>query len=114
MAIDMHAELLGWVMDEIHLQAMGQEYGAAVTLGVGQAQGPQGVITVPVWQLLLTGRNPVLGEGPLWHMVPLTGPRPDAAQVRERVGDGLRQLRDLAASKLAQGNGHAPLARGRR
>jgi hypothetical protein len=114
MAIDMHAELLGWVLDEIGKQAMGQEYAAAIALGVGQVQAPQGVIAVPSWQLLLTARSPLLGEGPLWHMVPLAGPRPDSAHVREQVGDGLRQLRDLAASKLAQGNGHAPLARGRR
>lgn len=106
MATDIQAEVLGWVLDEIGRQAFGEDFGAAVTLGAVQVMTPQGPGMIPAWQMLLTARNPVLKEGPLCHgPVPVGGPRPVEAEVRAAVADGLRKLRDLAASKLAGGNG---------
>lgn len=105
---DIHAEVLGWVLDEIGRQRMGEEFGAAVTWAPMPAQTPQGVITVPGWLLLITARNPLLGEGPLHHMANLGAPRPVEESTRKEVASGLRMLRDLAASKLAGSNGHAP------
>jgi hypothetical protein len=115
MVSDIHAEVLGWVLDEIGKQALGEDYGVAVQLGGVQVMTPQGPGMVPAWQLLITGRNPLLGEGPLFHgPVPVGGPRPVEAEVRAAATEGLRQLRVLAASKLAGSNGKAParLARG--
>lgn len=117
MADDIHAELLGWITDEVDAVRLGEAYGCAVTLLAAQAPTRQGMTMIPVWQLLVTARNPLLTEGPLFHFVPLPGPRPDEEAVRAAVADGVRQLRELTATKLAGGNGHqvppAGLARGR-
>jgi hypothetical protein len=110
---DIHAGLSGWVTDELDRLRLGEAYDCAVTLLAGQLPTPQGVVTVPVWQLLITCRSPLLAEGPLFHFVPLPGPRPEEDAVRAAVADGLRQLRDLTASKLAAGNGHAKMLPGR-
>jgi len=113
MAEDIHAEALGWVLDEIGKQAMGEQFGAAVTWAPMPVQTPQGVVTVPGWLLLITARNPLLGEGPLHHMANLGMPRPVEGSTRGEVAKGLRMLRDLAATKLARPNGQAPVpARG--
>jgi hypothetical protein len=108
MTADIHAEMHGWATGELDRLRLGEAYGAAVTLLAGQMQTPQGVQMVPVWQLLITCRSPLLAEGPLFHFVALPGPRPDEDAVRAAVAEGLRQLRDLTASKLATTNGHAP------
>jgi hypothetical protein len=108
--------VLGWVLDEVGKQALGQDYGAAVTFAPSPVQTPAGIQVIPAWFLLVTARNPILREGPLYHgPVPMSpgAPRPVEAEVRAAVADGLRQLRDLAASKLAGGNGRGPvLAKG--
>jgi hypothetical protein len=106
MADDIAAELNGWAEDEIDKQRMGEDYGLHIALGSAAAQTPQGIRMVPAWQLLITARNPLLKEGPLWHFVPLPSARPSEADVRAAVADGMRQLRDLAATKLAGTNGH--------
>jgi len=114
MAKDLHAELLGWVLEEIDKRSLGEEFGAAIMLLQAPVQTPQGLRAVPAWQVLLTGRSPLANEQSLWHMVPLAGATPAEEEVRAMVADGLLALRDLAASKLAGGNGKAPagLARG--
>ena len=68
------------------------------------------------WQLAITARNPVLGEGTLFHAVPLGDPqkinlhvRPQEDVVRAAVADGIRLLRGLAKSKLAGSDGHSGL-----
>jgi hypothetical protein len=100
------AEVEAWVKDEIRQQRLGEEFGVAVTFGPAQVQTPQGVVQVPGWMLLLTARNPLLTEGPLYHgPVPIGAPRPVEDAVRAEVVKGLAALRDLAASKLAGGNG---------
>ena len=106
---DIHAEVLGWVLDQIGKQAFSEDYGAAVSFGAAPLQTPQGQRIVPVWTLLITARNPLLGQGPLFHgPVPIGSPRPVEADVRAAVTEGLRLLRDLAASQLAGSNGKAP------
>jgi len=106
---DIVAEVSGWVADEIGRQALGEEYAHAVTLGQAAMQAPQGVMPVPQFMLLITTRNPLLGEGPLFHgPVPVGFPRPGEQFVRAQVAEGLRLLRQLASSKLAGGNGKAP------
>ena len=107
---DILAEVKSWVADEIAKQRFGEDYAHAVTLGQAAMQTPQGLVPVPQFMMLITGRNPLLGEGPLFHgPVPVGFPRPEEKHVREQVADGLRQLRNLAASKLAGGNGKAPV-----
>jgi hypothetical protein len=112
-AQDIAAEVQAWVADEIDRQRMGKEYGFAVAWGAAQVQAEQGSRVLPVWTLLLTARSPLIGDGPLYHgPVPVGAVRPAEDEVRRHVGEGLRMLRDLAASKLAARNGHgAELAR---
>jgi hypothetical protein len=119
-AVDLTAQALAWAADEIGKQCLGEEFGVSVTWAPTQAMSPQGPRLIPAWFVLVTARNPVLGEGPLFHgPITVGSPVPEEQAVRATVTDGLRQLRDLAKSKLAGGNGHAPappagLAKGHR
>ena len=108
---DIRAQVTAWVEDEIRKQAFGVSYGWALTWGPAPVQTPDGVVVVPAaWQLLLTCGNPVLGEGELYHVAQVGAPRPKEDDVRREVAEGLRQLRDLAASKLSGLNGHGKKA----
>lgn len=101
-----------WAEDEIGKQALGEDFGYAVSLQQAMVATPQGPVAVPAWALLLTTRSPVLKEGPLYHgPVPVGSPAPVEADVRAHVTEGMRLLRELARSKLAAGNGRAQLTR---
>jgi len=106
-AKDVTAQAELWVIGEIKRQGFGEEYGFAVTWAPAPVQTPQGAVVVPAWHLLLTCRNPLVGEGELYHMAQIGAPRPQEADVRREVASGVRQLRDLAASKLSGSNGQA-------
>ena len=106
--ISARTELL--VIDEIRKQGLGEDFGFAVTWGPAPVQTPQGVVMVPGWQLLLTCRNPLVGEGELYHMGQLGAPRPKEADVRREVASGIEQLRVLAKSKVSGQNGKPRLA----
>ena len=106
--ISARTELL--VIDEIRKQGLGEDFGFAVTWGPAPVQTPQGVVMVPGWHLLLTCRNPLVGEGELYHMGQLGAPRPKEADVRREVARGIEQLRVLARSKISGANGHAKAA----
>jgi hypothetical protein len=108
-AQDIQAELLGWALDETQKQCFGEDFGVAVSFGLVPIN-PQQVL--PVWQLVITARNPILGQGPLFHAKPIGDPRqagmhtrPSEETVRAEVGEGLRLLRALAASMLGKSNG---------
>lgn len=105
-AQDIRTEVDTWVADEIGKQAFGEAFGWAVTWGPAPAQGPQGMVMVPLWQLLITARNPLLGQGDLYHLAQLGAPRPKEADVRREAAEGLRQLRELARAQTAGANGH--------
>lgn len=108
MTTDITAQVTAWAADEISKQALGEEYGFAVTLGVAVMQTPQGPAQLPMWTLLITARNPLLGEGPLYHgPVPVGSPRPEEKDVRAEVTKGLDMLRGLAVAKVSGLNGHA-------
>lgn len=108
---DIAWEVLGWAAGGIDEQCFGEDYGVAVTFAPTPAQTPQGAIQmVPVWQLLITARNPLLNSGPLYHLCPIgdlaavdKNARPQEDAVRAAVTDGLRKLRALARSKTAPG-----------
>lgn len=106
-AEDMQARLSGWAVAEAQKGCFGEDYDVAVTLTPQAAQTPQGVIPLPVWMLLIATRSPLLGEGPMYHMVPLGGPVPAEDFVRKQVTDGIAQLRNLRSSKLSGMNGHS-------
>jgi hypothetical protein len=105
-AEDITDQVTAWALDEVTKQSMGEDFGVAVTCTPTPVAAPQGMTLVPAWHLLITARNPVLAEGPLFHLAAIGGPRPKQADVRKEAGNGLRLLRDLAKSKLAAGNGH--------
>jgi hypothetical protein len=108
-AVDISAEVTGWAVAEVGKQCFGEDYGVAVTLQMAPAQVPGGGVTVqPLWMLLLTGRSPLLGEGPIFQMHPVAAARPTEAEVKTAVTGALRQIREYAASKLAGANGHGP------
>ena len=109
-AEDIKARTELWVIDEIKKQGFGENYGFAVAWGPAQVQTPQGPAAIALWQLLLTCRNPIVGEGELYHMAQLGMPRPKEADVRREVATGIEQLRVLAKSKISGSNGHAKLA----
>jgi hypothetical protein len=70
-------------------------------------QGPQGVQMIPAWMAVITMRNPLLGQGDLYHLAQLGAPRPEEDDVRRQVADGLRQLRELAQRQVAGSSGHS-------
>lgn len=114
MATDIYAEVLGWAKDEIDKQRFGEDFGVAVMLGPAVIASPAGQQQVPMWSLLITARSPLMKEGPMYHgPVPVGVARPAEDVVRGAVTEGLRLLRDLAASKLAGANGKAPAKAGR-
>jgi hypothetical protein len=107
-AQDIKRDLTAWIRDEIANTCFGEDYGYALSWAPVPAQGPQGMVAVPAWQLLITCPNPLLGQGDLYHMVPpqaLGFTRPREADVRREVADGIRQLRELAKSKISGSNG---------
>ena len=106
-AQDIRFEVEARVAAEVSNQAFGEAFGWAVTWGPAPVQTPQGTVLVPLWQLVLTCRNPLPGGGELFHMAQLGMPRPKEADVRREVASGIAQLRDLAKSKLSGSNGHA-------
>ena len=106
MITDIAAQVTAWALDEAAKLCFGEDYGIAVTWGPQQISGPQGAGVVSAWFLLVTARNPLLGQPRLCHIAPLGVPEPDEAAVREQAGAGIRQLRELAAKNLSTMNGH--------
>lgn len=105
-AQDIRAQAEAWVADEIGKQCFGEDFGWAVTWGpVPVPNGQGGAVIVPAWTAVIVMRNPLLGQGDLFHLAQLGAPRPKEADVRAQVTDGLRQLRELARSKTAGLNG---------
>lgn len=106
-AVDICAQVQEWALAEVQAQCLGEDYGVATTWMPAGVQAPDGVHQIPAWHLLITARNPLLGQGALYHMVPIepisaagiVHARPTQEQVKAAVTDGLRKLRDLAASK---------------
>jgi hypothetical protein len=109
-AEDIRAQVQAWVEDEIGKQCFGEAFGWSLGWFPAPVPTPGGAVVIPAWQLLITCHNPVLGEGPLYHIAQLGYPRPKEDDVRREIADGLRQLRDLAASKLSGLNGRAKKA----
>ena len=107
-AQDIRPQVEIWVLTEIRKLCLGEDYGFAVTWGPqALPNGQGGAVMVPQWMAVITARNPLLGEGELFHLANLGAPRPQEAHVRREVAEGIRQLRELAASKIRGSNGHA-------
>lgn len=103
---DLGAQARAWALDEAAKASLGEDFGVDVCWSPQPAQTPSGAIqAVPGWMLLITARNPLLGQNPLYHLVPVGAPAPGEAQVRAEVVRGIKALRDLAASKLTEVNG---------
>jgi hypothetical protein len=102
---DLSAQAQAWALDEAAKASLGEDFGVGVCWTPQPAQSPQGVVPVPGWVLLITARNPLLGQNALYHLVPVGTPVPVEADVRAEVVRGIKMLRDLAASKLTEVNG---------
>ena len=109
-ADDISAQVSAWVQDEMNKQRFGEDFGWSVSWGPQPVPTPGGMVVIPVWQALITCRNPLLGQGELFLLVQLGAPRPKEDDVRRQIADGVRQLRELAASKLSGANGHRKAA----
>lgn len=106
-AQDIRAEVEDWIADEIGKQP----FGYAVTWGPqGVPNGQGGVIRIVAWAAVITYANPSLDEGDLYHLAELGMTRPKEDEVRKQVTDGMRQLRELARSKLPGLNGRTAKA----
>lgn len=107
-AQEIKTEVEAWIADEIGKQHFGEDFGYAVTWGPQMVpNGQGGAATIAPWVALITCRNPLLGQGDLYHVAQLGVTRPKEDEVRKQVTDGLRQLRQLARSKTSGANGHA-------
>jgi hypothetical protein len=107
-AQDIRNDVEAWLADEIGKQCFGEDFGWAVTWGPAPVpNGQGGMVMIPAWTAIITMQNPMLGEGELYHVAQLGAPRPKEADVRAQVTDGLRQLRELAKSKIGGSNGRA-------
>lgn len=104
---DQAAQVRAHVLASLEKQALGQDYGFDVGLATLMT-GP-GQVAV-LYQVIITQRNPLLGQPPLCNVCQIAAPAPTAEQVDEAVTAGLRSLRDLAAKVLSGGNGHAAQA----
>lgn len=112
-ADDIKSQVDAWVADEIGKQAFGEAFGFAVTWGPAPVQAPQGMVMIPAWSAVISCLNPLLEGGDLFHLAQLGAPRPKEADVRQQVADGIRQLRELARSKISGANGaRTPLVPG--
>jgi hypothetical protein len=100
-AEDITDQVTAWALDEVSKQCMGEHFGVSVSWAPAPLQTPAGAVMVPAWMVLITTRNPLVGEGDLFHMAAVGTPRPKQDAVRTEVADGIRQLRALAKSKLA-------------
>jgi hypothetical protein len=100
---DIAAEVSTWVADEIGKQCFGEAFGFVVAPQF--TQSPAGLI--PVWAVMITCRNPLVGQEPLWRMTGVPSPRPAEDEMRGHVTRMLRELRDLSAKATAGANGHA-------
>lgn len=110
-AQDIRTKVEAWVRDEINMKCLGEDFGHAVAWGPQpMPNGQGGAVLIPMWTALITFRNPLLGEGDLYHLAQLGITRPKEADVRAQVTDGMRQLRELARSKTSGLNGHAAKA----
>ncbi len=120
-AEDITDQVTAWALDEVSRQCMGEHYGVSVTWAPVPAQSPSGVQVVPVWHLLITGRNPLLAEGPLYHTQVIgdmalidAHVRPKQDTVRAAVTAGLRAICGLASRKLAGPDGKPSVPAGHR
>lgn len=99
-AIDNGAKLRAAALAAIDKQCFGEDFGfdAAPSLG----QGPNGVVVL--YTLIVTKKSPLLGQGPLVHVVNLPTPAPTAEQVEQAVTEAMKGLRDLSSKILTDGN----------
>jgi hypothetical protein len=105
---DLGAQAKAWALDEAAKHCLTEDFGVDVCWSPQAAQTPQGVQMIPGWVLLITMRNPLLGQPPIYHLAPVGIPVTGEEQMRAEVGKGIRMLRDLAATQLAGINGGAP------
>lgn len=91
-----------WAVAAADKVAFGEDFGVGVNWApVPTRQGPQ-----VVFMVLLTMRSPLLGQGPLFALGQIASPQPTQEQVEGCVGELARQIRELSARVLAQGNGN--------
>lgn len=100
-AIDNGSKLRAAALAAIDKQCFGEDFGFDSALVV--AQGPTGGAMV-VYQLVLTKKSPLLGQGPLVNVTQLTSPDPTAEQVEQAVTQAMKGLRELSTKILTDGN----------
>lgn len=100
-AIDNGAKLRAAALAAIERQCFGEDFGFDAALVV--APSPTGGAMV-VYQLVMTTKNPLLGQGPLVNVTQLTSPDPTAEQVEQAVTSAMKGLRELSTKILTDGN----------
>lgn len=97
-AIDNAAKLRATALAAIERQCMGEDFGFDAAPVVGHAQGGG---AMALYALIVTKKNPILGQGPLVNVTHLPTPAPTAEQVEKAVTDAMTGLRKYASELLA-------------
>lgn len=99
-AIDNNAKLRAAALSVIDKACFGEDFGFDAALVVAQA--PTGGAMV-VYQLVVTKKSPLLGQGPLVNVTQITSPDPTADQVEQAVTQAMKGLRELSTKILTDG-----------
>lgn len=100
-AIDNGAKLRTAALAAIERACLGEDFGFDAAPMLGQA--PNGS-TMVIYSLILTKKSPLLGQGPLAHVVHLPSLAPTTEQVEQAVGEAMKGLRDLSTKILTDGH----------
>lgn len=95
-AVDISAQVRAWALAEVEQQCFGEDFGVDVAWDAVPTPGGVQV----GYRIVLSCPSPLLGQGPLFAMVPLLTSQPTAEQVREAVTALLQTLRSNAAQLL--------------
>lgn len=93
--VDQDAQLREQIETALVKYRMGVDYGYDVTWMPATVQTPAGNQNVVLYCIVLTRRNPLLGQPPLYHLAQIPHPQPTWQMVDQEVKDGCRQLQEL-------------------
>jgi hypothetical protein len=103
-AIDVAAKVRAAALAAVDKGCFGEDFGVDTTAVVAQSPGGSAMV---VYTLIVSMRNPLLGQGPLVTITQIPFPHPSAEQVEQAVTQAMKGLRDLSSEILAGGNAAA-------
>lgn len=104
-AIDIAAKVRSAALAAIEKQCFGEDFGVDAAVGVVPSPTSGAMV---VYTIIVTKKSPLLGQGPLVHVVQLPSPDPTTEQVEQAVTVAMSGLRDLS-TKILTGDHTASL-----